>query len=204
MTEKDKMIAGKLYITADEELITARDRAHNLCHDFNALYETDKKRESILKELFQADFDHLNLTGPIYFDYGFMTKFGKKCYANFNFTVLDCAPVTIGDDVFFGPNVSILTPVHPFLPKERNCYLNEKGILSDKEYAKPISIGSNCWIASNVIILGGVHIGEGCVIGAGSVVNKDIPPFSLAVGNPCRVVRKITENDSVYLKKELF
>ncbi len=204
MTEKEKMIRGKLYETADEELLASRNRAHHLCHDYNALYETDDKRQAILKELLQSTPDNLYLTGPIYFDYGFLTRFGKNCYANFNFTVLDCAPVTIGDDVFFGPNVSIMTPMHSFLPKERNCYFNDKGVWSDKEYAKPITIESNCWIASNVTILGGVHIGEGCVIGAGSVVSKDIPPFSLAVGNPCRVIRTISEEDSVYLKKELF
>ena len=100
--------------------------------------------------------------------------------------------------------MSIVNPVHPLIAKERNMYQKEDGVLTDKEYSKPITIGSNCWLASNVTVAGGVTIGEGCVIGAGSVVVKDIPPHSLAAGNPCKVIRTITEKDSIYLKKELF
>ena len=128
----------------------------------------------------------------------------KQCDANFNFTVLDCAPVTIGDDVFFGPNVCIATAVHPLIAVERNMYETEHGMLTDREYAKPIVIQSGCWIASNVVVCGGVTIGQGSVIGAGSVVTRDIPEGVFAAGNPCRVIRKITEQDSVYLKKELW
>ena len=97
-----------------------------------------------------------------------------------------------------------MTPMHPYLPEERNLYVNDKGIITDKEYAKPIVIEGETWIASNVIICGGVTIGTGCVIGAGSVVTRDIPANSLAAGNPCRVIREITKEDSIYLKKELF
>ena len=111
---------------------------------------------------------------------------------------MDCAQVTIGDNVFFGPNVSILTPVHPLRWQERNQFERKDGVITDKEYAKPISIGSNCWIAGNVTICGGVTIGEGSVIGAGSVVTRDIPPNTLAMGNPCRAIREITERDSVF------
>ena len=103
-----------------------------------------------------------------------------------------------------GPNVSIVTPIHPFLAKERNTYVNEKGKITDKEYAAPIVIEGNNWIASNVTICGGVTIGEGSVIGAGSVVIRDIPKNSLAAGNPCRVIRELTEQDSIYLKSKLF
>ena len=137
------------------------------------------------------------MQGPIQFDYGVFTEFGENCYANFNFTVLDCAPVKIGSNVFFGPNVSLLTPIHPMCWQERNQFVREDGVMTDREYAKPITIGSNCWICGNVTVCGGVTIGEGSVIGAGSIVTRDIPANVLAAGNPCRVIRQIenkTEN----------
>ena len=114
---------------------------------------------------------------------------------NFNFTCLDCAPVKIGCNVFMGPNVSLLTPMHPFRFQERNIYKREDGVYTDREYAKPITIGDNCWLAGNVTVCGGVTIGSGSVIGAGSVVTRDIPSGVLAAGNPCRVIREITEED---------
>ena len=203
MTEKEKMLVGMIYDPADNELQRMRTCAHNLCTAYNKLAETSKRRQAILNKLLPNG-NGVYLQGPIYFDYGHFTTFGKNCYANFNLTVLDCCPVTIGDNVFIGSGVSIVTPVHPLLPVERNMYLNEKGVMTDKEYAKPIVIGSNCWIASNVTVCGGVTIGEGCVIGAGSVVTRDIPAGSFAAGNPCRVIRKITEEDSIYLNKTLW
>ena len=112
--------------------------------------------------------------------------------------------MTIGENVFFCPNVSLLTPIHPLRWQDRNQYVKQDGIPTDKEYAKPITIGNNCWIAGNVTICGGVTIGDGCVIGAGSVVTRDIPPNSLAVGVPCNVVREITEADSLENHPELF
>lgn len=199
MTEREKMLAGLIYDPADTELATRRTYAHNLCNAYNVLDEDDPERNDILAELLP----HRNgayLQGPVYFDYGDNTFFGKNCYANFQFTVLDCATVTIGDCVFFGTGVSIVTPLHPLLAQERNPYFRKDGIMTDKEYAKPIVVGSNCWIASNVTICGGVTIGDNCVIGAGSVVTRDIPSGVLAFGNPCRVIRKLTEADSVYLK----
>ncbi len=146
----------------------------------------------------------LFLQGPIYFDYGTFTTFGQNCYANFNFTVLDICPVNIGDNVFFGPNCTVAAPVHPLRWQERNIKFKEDGSPYDDEYGKPVTIHSNCWIASNVTIIGGVTIGEGCVIGAGSVVTRDIPPHSLAAGNPCKVIRQITEKDSIKYRTELF
>ena len=162
-----------------------------------------EKRKQILDELMPNRKEGAYLQGPVYFDYGLNTSVGKNFYANFNFTCLDCAKVTIGDNVFLGPNVSILTPVHPFLHEERNPYQREDGVWTD-EYAKPIVIKSNTWICGNVTICGGVTIGEGCVIGAGSVVTRDIPDNSLAVGNPCRIIRKLSEKDSIKYKKDLF
>lgn len=203
MTEKEKMLKGMIYDCNDKELLALRTKAHNLCYKYNSLMEGDKEREKIIKELI-PDNDGVYLQGPIYFDYGAFTRFGKGCFANFNFTVLDVCPVTFGDNVYMGPNVSVVTPVHPLIPAERNMYFSEKGYITDKEYAKPITIGSDCWLASNVIVCGGVTIGKGCVIGAGSVVTRDIPEGYFAAGNPCKPIRKITEADSIYLKKGLF
>lgn len=198
MTEKEKMLAGKLYDPNDEELLRLRQNAHRLCKQYNDTFEEDTdEREKLLNELLPNRGEGTYLQGPVYFDYGVFTRVGKNFYANFNFTVLDVCPVTIGDNVFVGPNVSILTPKHPLRWQERNIYKSEKGVLTDKEYGAPVSIGDNCWIAGNVTILAGAKIGSGCVIGAGSVVVKDIPDNSLAVGNPCRVIRTITEKDSV-------
>ena len=135
------------------------------------------------------------MQAPVYFDYGCNTFFGKFSSANFNFRCLDVCEIHIGDNVMIGPNVTLATPMHPLLPEERNIRKREDGSFYNLEYAKPITIKDNCWLASNVVVCGGVTIGEGGVVGAGSVVTRDIPPYSLAVGNPCRVIRKITEKD---------
>ena len=203
MKELDKMINGKIYDPSDDTLQNMRTSAHKLCNSYNKLDEDDPSRIEILNKLI-PNLNGAYLQGPIYFDYGKFTTFGKNCYANFNLTILDCCPVTIGDNVFIGSGVSIVTPVHPLLPNERKMYLNERGILTDREYAKPIKIESDCWIASNVTICGGVVIGKGSVIGAGSVVTRDIPSGVFAAGNPCKVIRKINESDSIYLKSNLF
>lgn len=203
--EKDKMIAGKIYDPSDKEIAKQRTKAHNLSKDYNDTYETEEeKRKEILDQLLPNREKGVYIQGPVQFDYGIYTTMGKNSYANFNFTVLDCAPVTIGANVFFGPNCTLATPMHPFLPEERNMKEKEDGTLYDLEYAKPIIIEDNCWLASNVTVCGGVTIGEGCVIGAGSVVTKSIPANSLAAGNPCRVIRQITKEDSIQLKKGLF
>lgn len=204
MSEKEKMLAGKIYDPTDEELTILRTKAHRLSQHYNTLFEDDNLRNTIIDELIPNKGEGLYLQGPIYFDYGIFTSFGKNCYANFNFTVLDVCPVNIGSNVFFGPNCSLITPMHPLRWQERNIKFNDDKTAYDDEYAKPINIGDNCWIAANVVITGGVTIGEGCVIGAGSVVTKDIPANSLAAGNPCKVIREINEKDSIKYKKELF
>ncbi len=202
MTEKEKMLAGKIYDPSDAELLALRVKAHKLSAEYNTLLENDPRRAEILAEL--GVNTNAYLQGPVQFDYGCFTTMGANVYANFNFTCLDCCPVRIGDDVFFGPNVSILTPVHPFRHEDRNSYQKPDGTTTDREYARPIIIGNNCWIAGNVTICGGVTIGDGCVIGAGSVVTRDVPPNSLAVGVPCKIIRKITEADSLENHPELF
>ena len=204
MTEKEKMLAGKIYDPSEPELVGLRQKAHRLCLEYNQLPETDKKRDELMRELGVAGVENAYFQGPVQFDYGCFTTVGEGFYANFNFTCVDCCPVTIGDNVFVGPNVSLLTPVHPFRWQDRNPYKKPDGTVTDKEYARPITIGDNCWIAGNVSVCGGVTIGEGSVIGAGSVVTRDIPPHSLAAGVPCRVIREITEADSLENHPELF
>lgn len=205
MTEKEKMISGKIYDPSDSELEALRIQAHRLSKDYNDTYDDEEeKREEILSRLIPNRSDGVYLQGPIQFDYGVFTTLGKNFYANFNLTVLDVCPVTISDNVLIGPNCSLMTPIHPLRYQDRNIRQREDGTLYDYEYAKPITIKENCWLAANVTVCGGVTINEGCVIGAGSVVTRDIPPNSLAAGNPCKVIRQITEDDAIELKKELF
>ncbi len=204
MTEKEKMLAGKIYDPSDEELYRLRTAAHLMCQEYNAYPETDKRREELIKRLVDIRGENVFFAGPIQFDYGRFTTVGANTYANFNFTCLDCCPVTIGENVFFGPNVSLLTPVHPLKWQDRNIYRRPDGVYTDKEYARPITIGKNCWIAGNVTVCGGVTIGEGCVIGAGSVVTRDIPDNTFAAGVPCRPIREITEHDALSCHPELF
>lgn len=205
MTETEKMLAGKLYDPTDSSLAARRRTAHKLSKDYNDTYEDEEERRGeILRQLLPHLGKGAYLQGPVQFDYGVYTTIGVNFYANFNFTVLDCCPVTIGDNVFFGPNCSLMTPLHPLLPRERNMRPREDGSLYDLEYAAPITIGDDCWIAAGVTVCGGVTIGRGSVIGAGSVVTRDIPAGVLAAGNPCRVIRPITEADSVEGKAELF
>ncbi len=203
MTEEEKMKEGLYYDPGDEVLVAKRMRAHVLSRQYN---ETDEymvpERKRILKMLLPHAHESAVLLGPIQFDYGENTTIGKNFFANFNFTVLDCAPVVIGDDVFVGPNVSLMTPLHPLRFEDRNAYPKADGTWTDQERARPIVIERNCWLAANVVVLPGVTIHEGSVIGAGSVVTKDIPPHSLAFGSPCRVHRTIGEGDEVDFEKE--
>ena len=172
------MLAGKLYDPADPELAGIRAKAHKLSQDYNATYDTDEeKRQRIIDELLPHHADGCYLQGPIYFDYGTFTKTGKNFYANFNLTVLDSCPVTIGDNVYFGPNCTLATPVHPLVADERRMFPDAESKMHDREYARPITIGNDCWIASNVVICGGVTIGDRVVIGAGSA----LPPLQSPV-----------------------
>lgn len=198
------MLSGRLYNPADAELTRRRSLAHGLCLKYNnTLEEQSSIRKEILDELIPNRGKGTYLQGPIFFDYGCFTTLGDYFYANFNLTVLDSCEVKIGDNVMIGPNVSLLTAVHPMLYQERNIRVRSDCSTFDYEYARPINIGSNCWLAGNVTVIGGVSIGEGCVIGAGSVVTKNIPAHSFAAGNPCRVIRPITEADSIEFKIDL-
>lgn len=160
-------------------------------------------RATILSELLGALGEKSFLQGPITFHYGKHTSIGHHCFINFNFTVQDDGLVTIGDHCDFGPNITIVTPVHPMLPDERLMMRDENGQERRLCYAKPVTIGSRCWIGANVVICPGVTIGDNCVIGAGSVVTRSIPANSFAAGNPCRVIREIAQSDSMAYKPEV-
>lgn len=202
MSEKEKMLNGELYDPFVKELLDLRVKCHRLCQEYNNTLETETaKRVEILKEMGIKLGKDVYLQGPIYFDYGCFISMGDNSYANFNFTVIDTCKVNIGKNVFIGPGVGLMTAIHPLRYQERNAFMSDKGYVTDEEYGKPITIKDNCWIASNVTICGGVTIGEGSVIGAGSVVTRSIPKNSFAAGNPCRVIRQITEKDSMKNKK---
>lgn len=194
-SEKEKMLAGEMYNPTDPELTKMRIKARKLSRKYNQTDEDEpEKQQEILRELLSESKELPELQAPIQFDYGCNTTFGKYCVTNFNFTCLDVCKVTIGDNVMFGPNITLATPMHPMLPEERNIKMHADGQVYNLEYAKPITIEKDCWLASNVVVCGGVTIGEGAVIGAGSVVVKDILPYCLAVGNPCKVVRELRKN----------
>lgn len=198
MTEKEKMLKGEIYDSEDAELTKLRDEADRLTFEYNQTLESEtEKREEILKKLVPNHGKKLNLRGPIHFDYGKFTTFGDNCYANFNLVILDVCPVTIGNNVFFGPNCSIVTALHPIASEERNSKQNDDGSLRTIEYGNPVTIKDGVWCGSNVTVCAGTTIGENCVIGAGSVVTRDIPPNSVAVGVPCKVIRKITDKDKM-------
>ena len=205
MTEEEKMLSGKIYDATEKNLSAKRLKAHKLSKMYNDKFEDEtEKRQKIIDELVPHKGENTFFQGPVYFDYGEFSHFGKRCIANFNFTVLDCCPVTVGDDVFFGPNCSVVTAIHPMISEERKFYKKKNGELTDDEYAAPIIIEDGCWFATGTIVCGGVTVGKGSVIGAGSVVVRDIPAGVFAAGNPCKVIRKITKTDSIKLKKELW
>ena len=205
MTEREKLEAGLLFCPADPELKAIKLRTHKLNQDYNRLYEDETEaRGRILSEILGGLGEGSFLQGPITFHYGIHTRIGKRCFFNFNTTVQDDAEVVIGDDCNFGPNLTIVTPMHPMLPDERKLYRLPSGEEKRLCYAKPVVIESDCWFGANVVVCPGVTVGQGCVIGAGSVVTRDIPPNSFAAGNPCRVIRSLSDADSIRHKKELF
>ncbi len=183
-TEKEKMLAGEVYSAVDPQLLEELNRGKQWVQQYNALPATDMvaKLQMLKMMLGHVADDEIIINQPFYCDYGRQISVGKRFFANFNFTVLDEATVTIGDDCFIGPNVSIYTACHSTDPQERN---------SRKEWAKPVTIGHNVWIGGSVTILPGVTIGDNVTIGAGSVVVSDIPSGVIAVGNPCHVIKTI-------------
>jgi maltose O-acetyltransferase len=183
-TEREKMVAGEMYDPLDAELVAARARARDLCQDLNATRESQEgERRRLLLDLFGKGGDTVWMQPPFYCDYGSNIELGDRVFFNFNCVVLDVCPVRIGDFTLFGPAVQIYTPLHPFNARERRR----------QEYGKAIVIGSDVWVGGGAIILAGVRIGSRSVIGAGSVVTRDVPAGVFAAGNPCRVIRTISE-----------
>lgn len=189
LTEKEKMLNGEPYYPADRNLAAERNNAKKLCFEYNSLPPSKgKKKQLIIKKLFGKTDGNFLIEPFFNCDYGYNIEIGKNFYMNHNGVILDCAKVTFGDNVLIGPNCGFYTAIHPVEPNER---------MSGLEAAKPITIGNNVWFGGNVVVLPGVTIGDNSVIGAGSVVTKSIPPNVVAVGNPCKVLRTITENDTL-------
>lgn len=188
MTEKEKMAKGMLYdANYDKELIAQREKCKDLCYEFNQLRPSQTKEQAnIIKKLFGKTKNNFCVTAPFWCDYGFNIEIGENFYVNHGCIILDGAKVIFGDNVFIAPNCGFHTAGHPLDVEQRNQGL---------EYAYPIIIGDNVWIGASVTVLPGVTIGSNTVIGAGSVVNKNIPDGVVAAGNPCRVIRNITEED---------
>lgn len=197
-----RMVSGELYDPSDVELVAMRKHIRKLFKRYNDSDEDDmKEREKLLHEMFGKCGERLYCEPPLRFDYGCNTEVEEDFFSNFNLVILDCAHVKIGKQCFIGPNVTIATPVHPLLSCDRNMRRAEDGHYYDLEYAKPITIGDNVWLASGVTVCGGVTIGNDAVIGAGSVVTRDIPSGVFAAGNPCRVIRKLSEADKMQLPR---
>lgn len=202
--EEDKIMAGILFSPADPELKAIKLKTHNLNVDYNSTHEDEtEKRSAILCQIIGEFGEGGFIQGPIAFHYGKHTKIGKNFFGNFNLTIQDDAEVTIGDNCNFGPNVTIVTPVHPMLPNERREMMTANGEKKHLCYAKPVHIGHDCWFGASVTVCPGVTIGDNCVIGAGSVVTRDIPANSFAAGVPCRIIREITEVDSMKYKPDI-
>lgn len=176
-SEKEKMLNGEDYNPESDELIEMRAKTQKLLQKFNSNHDM-----SVLPELFPQKDNSARIVPPIYCDYGQTIKFMKNVFVNNNCTFLSCAEIVIGENTFIGPNVQLYTAVHPTNPEKR---------ITGIESSKPITIGKDCWLGGGVIVLPGVEIGEGSTIGAGSVVTKNIPQRSVAVGNPCKVIKKV-------------
>lgn len=204
MTEEERILKGILFCPGDQELRAIKLRAHNLSSLYSRTFEEDtEEREALLTKLLGRKGKNCFIQGPVFFHYGTHTEIGDFFFGNYNLTVQDDARVTIGNNCRFGPNVTIVTPLHPFIASERRQMLDQQGDPKALCYAKPVTIGSDVWLSANVTVCGGVTIGDGCVIGAGSVVTRDIPADSFAAGVPCRVIRKITEADSMRFRPEI-
>ena len=188
MTEKEKMLQQKMYdANYDKELLAERTRAKELCFDYNNLRPSDEEgQRKILQQLLGKTGQNFCITAPFWCDYGYNIELGENFYANHNLVILDCAKVKFGDNVFVAPNCGFYTAGHPIDLERRNQGL---------EYAYAITVGNNVWIGAGVQVMPGVTIGDNVVIGGGSVVVKDIPSNSVAVGSPCKVIRPITEAD---------
>ena len=193
-TEKEKMLAGDLYRAGGDELRRDNKQARVLTRLFNATTEDEiELRTALLKQLFKTTGTNIYIEPPFRTDYGCNTSIGENFYANYDCIIIDVAPVTIGNNVMFGPRICLYTAGHPIDAEVRNSLL---------EFGKPITIGDNVWIGGNTVVNPGVTIGSNSVIGSGSVVTKDIPDGVVAAGNPARVIRAITDEDKHFWQAE--
>lgn len=188
MTEKEKMLKQKLYdANNDQDLIEERAKAKDICFQYNSLRPSDEEgQKKLMKQLLGQTKEDFCIVAPFWCDYGYNIEIGENFFSNHNMVILDGARVTFGDNVFIAPNCGFYTAGHPIDFERRNQGL---------EYAYPITVGDNVWIGAGVQVMPGVTIGSDVVIGGGSVVVKDIPSHTVAVGNPCKVIRTITEED---------
>lgn len=195
MSMKDKMHTGELYLPGDEEIMTEQLARLDRLYDFNMTRPTEmEKREHLLKEMFAEIGEGCYIEPPFHANFGGAhVHFGNYIYANFNLTMVDDTHIYVGDYTMFGPNVVVATAGHPILPELR---------MKMYQYNMPIHIGKNCWIGAGALIMPGVTIGDHVVVGAGSVVTKDLPSNVVAVGNPCRVLREINGHDEEYYFKD--
>lgn len=187
MTEREKMEQGMLYLAGDPQLLQDRLACQDLCWEYNHLRPSQlKQRREILKKLLGKTGERFHIEQDFHCDYGYHITLGEDFYANYHCVMLDCAPITFGDRVLVGPNCGFYTGGHPMNLEQR---------AQELEYAHPITVGDDVWFGAQVAVLPGVTIGSDVVIGAGSVVTHDIPSGVIAAGNPCRVLREITEED---------
>ena len=193
MTEREKMLAGLNYDPGDPELVAARARAVDLTMRINQ-EPAPAKRRALFNELVHAADGRAAIMPGFFGDYGDNIRLGARAFVNANCVFLDCGNITIGDEVMLGPKVAIYAVNHPIDPVVRSTHY---------DYPVPVTIGSNVWIGGSVVICPGVTIGDNTVIGAGSVVTRDIPSGVVAAGNPCRVIRTITQEESDYWKHQL-
>lgn len=195
MSMKEKLHTGELYLPGDEEIMKEQLAKLDRLYDFNMTRPTEmEKREALLKEMFAQIGEGCYIEPPLHSNFGGgHVHFGKNVYANFNLTLVDDTHIYVGDYTMIGPNVVIATAGHPILPE-----LREQAY----QYNMPVRIGKNCWIGSGAIILPGITIGDNVVVGAGSVVTKDLPSNVVAVGNPCRVLQEVNDHDKEYYFKD--
>lgn len=198
ISDWDRMVAGKLYNSSSKDIEKQHIRGMSGCERFNKIpVRFAKKKQKALETLIpSAKGKNLGVFAPFYCEYGVNIHVGKECFVNYNCIFMDVAPITLGDGVWIGANVTIATPCHPFLTEERLCADYPDGY-HDLEYSAPITIEDGCWICSSATICGGVTIGKNSIIAAGAVVNRDIPANCIAAGNPARVIREIDENDRI-------
>ena len=193
--ELEKMRSGRLYVCANEEILAIQAGYLELLYDYNATRPSESdRRQALLKRMFAEVGENCYIEPPLHANWGgHNVHLGNNVYANFNLTLVDDGEITVGNSVMFGPNVTVATAGHPIAPE-----LREKVY----QYNLPVHIGNNVWLGAGVVVLPGVNIGDNSVIGAGSIVTKDIPANCVAVGNPCRVLRPISERDYEFYRKD--